>query len=150
MPTGEISYAVDALGRDDTCDALRDYFDACENQMGWSLERMSELAGIPYDTLKVYRRCTSLPGFENIRKLIAIAPPSIGTLLLSGTGRSVAAVVPSNVADVKLNTRVSKVAAKLAEALEDGFVDHRERRTIVPDMRELRDAADGFIRQAHD
>lgn len=150
MSAREIPNADCDLGGQSADEALDEFFTAVERDIGWTLHTLSEMSGIPHDTLKDYRRAKSKPGFEATRKLITVTPPAIGALLLGGTGRTLAALNPRQIEHARLQTLSARFNAKLAEAREDGFVDHREHRNLVPDARELRDAADGFIRQAHD
>lgn len=148
MSGGGISNNVAEIGRDAVREGIADVIGACLNELGWTMDLLSQISTIPVSTLKDARRGNITLGTEHLMRLIAVTPPHIGTLALAGTNRVLGITDPDKAQDSELLNEMLQEAAGMSTDLLDGRIDHREERKRLPGWRRLRSRLDARIRQA--
>jgi len=104
----------------------------------YSAETLAEAADIPARTIYSYMQ-GSTPSLCNMLRLMAVLPPAFANHVLSHAGLGgVRRLEPSGQACGQTHmARMASRLHKLADALADGRVDHREARELAPEFREL-------------
>lgn len=104
----------------------------------YSAEALGEATGIPARTIYSYMQGAT-PSLHNMIRLMAVLPPAFANHILASAGLGGARRMDCG-GDACGQTHMARMAArmhKLADALADGRVDHREARDLAPEFREL-------------
>ena len=116
------------------------------NGRPYAVEALAEVTGIAVNTLYAYKRGEMNPSFCAVMELIAALPAGLGNMLLAPTGLTGGAKPEDANGDPRiLHTSVCSTALALAEALEDGRVDHREEQTLKPILHRLQGDVNSYL-----
>ena len=108
---------------------------------------VSEVSGINERTLKSYQEGAT-PGLHVLLALSDALGPAFVSDLFSMIGMYAARTECQPAADQDRLTRLLAHASQLSQALEDGFIDHREHMALAPQARELGTALIEFAGRA--
>lgn len=104
-----------------------------------SVEEVSAATGIGVDSLRAYLRGERQPNAENLLRLMAALGPHFATAVLAPAGYRAEEVAADDGDDPNQKRALSKMlstAAMHAKMLEDGRLDHVEKRHLAPDLRD--------------
>lgn len=88
--------------------------------------------------IESYRGGESLPGLVAFLNLVDVLGPEFANEIMELVGMTgLHRVGPGEVSGHALLAQHARVTARLAEMMEDGVLDHRERRELLPILREL-------------
>ena len=105
----------------------------------FTVEAVAEASGVTVRNILAYRGGECGATFENAMAIIAVMPPEFAQQALKSSGIiEVKKAEPDAKACARrLNTRLAQHAARLAEMLEDGRIDHQEEAELRRSLPEL-------------
>ncbi|MBN8292845.1 hypothetical protein JI664_12795 [Rhodobacter sp. NTK016B] len=95
----------------------------------YSVAALADATGIAPRTIESYMQGAT-PGLNALLSLMSVLGPSFTSDILAPAGMTAQSADPCEPEDRKLLSGLCQFNASLALALEDGFVDHRERAAL--------------------
>lgn len=137
--------ATHAFYREPLAEALRAHTGRMSG--GVAVDDLAESTGISPRRLYAMRDGDAEVSIDELGVLIRALPADFGARVLAPFGvSSVSKGGQDSGCPFQLNAHLARQIASLTEKLaDDGRVDHREARQLVPELRHLREAIDGFV-----
>lgn len=104
----------------------------------FSVAALADAASIPERTMKSYHAGEATPGLHNFLRICAVLPPAFTNHVLEISGLTGARhlMVESPCGHTTMK-RLAERMHMLADAMQDGYLDHVESKQLAPPMREL-------------
>lgn len=111
----------------------------------YSFASLSDATGIKTRTLESYAQGAS-PSLANLLSLFAVLGPGFTSDILSAAGQSAKDGTTDDPEHMRALCTLTGFAAQLAEAVEDGYVDHREAAQMQPVAQQVIDLIEPIAR----
>lgn len=112
----------------------------------FSFPALSDATGIPTRTLESYVQGAT-PGLSTLLSLFAALGPSFTSDILSPCGQSARSGKDDEPEHMRVLAALGSLTAQIAEAVEDGQVDHREAAAIRPTVQHLIEVLEPLARR---
>lgn len=125
--------------------------DSISTRVGFSLrystQGLSDATGIPRRTIESYKDGSATPGLANLLSLFAALGPSFTSDILAACGQCARSGTDDEPEHMRVLTALGSLTAQIAEAVEDGQVDHREAAAIRPTVQHLIEVLEPLARR---
>lgn len=116
-----------------------------------SAAKLADKTGIPVGTLNNYLEGTATPGLHYLLSIMDQMPSEFADMVLSPA--MLGAVKRMNAdgdCPLMVNSKAAELVAQIGIFMEDGHVDHREKRQMIPVVQALAARCNAFLDGAKD
>lgn len=137
---------------DDNVRVAQETFFFAASKRGFTRQILAERSGISTDTLGIYcgtrERKASIMSLAKVRRLVAVVPLEVGSILLDGTGVHLVADDPRRAGWLSIADRMASFAAKVCRYQATGpGIDHREEADLREDIITIIAEGEGQVRR---